>query len=78
MKEDVLFPPQMVKVGMFLAGPKCYDGHKNDKSTVELQMVALLSANYRMWSTLYPGVCLVFCRQLRFRGKAWACQKAVN
>lgn len=52
VKKDVLLPPQ--KLERFLAGPKIWDGRKSDKSTLKLQIIALLSTNYHMWSTLYP------------------------
>ena len=54
VKKDVLLPPQMVQLERFLAGPEICDGKKNDKSTLKLQIIALLSADYCMWSTLYP------------------------
>lgn len=53
VKRDVLLSPQMVKLERFHAGPRICDGKKNDKSTLKLQITALLSANCWMWSTLY-------------------------
>lgn len=81
VKKGVLLTPQTVKLERFLAGRKICDGKKNDKSTLKLQIIALLSANYCMWSTVpfedYSLEC-DFCRQQRFRGRAWGCQRAVN